>query len=129
MKKPLWMLAAILCFSVSTRGQDLDAKLVDAAKARNTAEVLKLLGQGANANAKDKAGWTALFWAAFSGRTDIVRALLEKGANVNATDDSGKTPLISAAVRGHTDTVRTLLEKGAHGDRKSTRLNSSHLVI
>src|SRR6266550_2425108 len=119
MKKPLWMLAAILCFSVSTRGQDLDAKLVDAAKARNTAEVLKLLGQGANENAKDKAGWTALLWAAFSGRTDIVRALLEKGANVNATDDSGKTPLMSAAFRGHTDTVRTLLEKGADVNAKS----------
>ena len=64
MKKPLWMLAVILCFSVSTYGQELDAKLLDAAKARNTAEVQKLLGEGADANAKDKAGWTALIWAA-----------------------------------------------------------------
>jgi len=70
-------------------------------------------------NAKDNDGWTPLFWAAFSGRTDIVRALLEKGANVNAIDDSGKTALMSAAVRGHTDTVRALLEKGADVNAKS----------
>src|SRR2546426_549892 len=119
MKKPLWMLAVILCFSVSTHGQDLDAKLLDAAKARNTAEVQKLLGEGADANAKDKAGWTALIWAAYFGRTDTARALLEKGADVNAIDDSGKTALTSAAVRGHTDTVRALLEKGADVNAKS----------
>src|SRR6266513_2230857 len=119
MKKPLWILVAMLCFSVSTCGQDLDGKLLEAAKARNTAEVQKLLGEGADANAKDNAGWTALIWAAYFGRTDTVRALLVKGADVNAKGDSGKTALMSAAVRGHTDTVRTLLEKGADVNAKS----------
>src|SRR6266513_1903830 len=118
MKKPLWMLAAILCFSVSTRGQDLDAKLVDAAKARNTAEVLKLLGQGANANAKDKAGWTALLWAAYFGRTDTVRALLEKGADVNARGADGMTALMNAASADYRDIVHSLLEKGANVNAK-----------
>src|SRR6266480_537141 len=119
MKKPLWMLAAILCFSVSTRGQDLDAKLVDAAKARNTAEVQKLLGQGANANAKDKAGWTALLWAAYFGRTDTVRALLEKGADVNARGTDGMTALMNAASADYRDIVHSLLEKGADVNAKS----------
>src|SRR6266513_1845337 len=119
MKKPLWILVAMLCFSVSTCGQDLDGKLLEAAKARNTAEVQKLLGQGADANAKDNAGWTALIWAAYFGRNDSVRALLEKGADVNAMDDSGKTVLMSAAVRGHASTVRALLEKGADVNAKS----------
>src|SRR6266513_227582 len=119
MKKPLWILVAMLCFSVSTCGQDLDGKLLEAAKARNTAEVQKLLGEGADANAKDNAGWTALIWAAYFGRTDTVRALLVKGADVNAKGDSGKTVLMSAAVRGHADTVRALLEKGADVNAKS----------
>src|SRR6266700_514073 len=119
MKKPLWILVAMLCFSVSMCGQDLDGKLLEAAKARNTAEVQKLLGEGADANAKDNAGWTALMWAAFSGRAEIVRALLKKGADVNAMDDSGKTVLMSAALRGHADTVRALLEKGADVNAKS----------
>src|SRR5438552_2925014 len=93
MKKPLWILVAMLCFSVSTCGQDLDGKLLEAAKARNTAEVQKLLGEGANANAKDNAGWTALIWAAYFGRTDTVRALLEKGADGDEKDKKGDTAL------------------------------------
>jgi len=111
MKKPLWMLAVILCFSVSTHGQDLDAKLLDAAKARNTAEVQKLLGEGADANAKDKAGWTALIWAAYFGRTDTARALLEKGADVNAQGKDGMTALMNAASADYRDIVHSLLEK------------------
>ena len=118
MKKPLWMLAAILCFSISTRGQDLDAKLVDAAKARNTAEVQKLLGEGADANAKDKAGWTALIWAAYFGRTDTVRTLLEKGADVNAKGKDGMTALMNAASADYQDIVHSLLEKGANVNAK-----------
>src|SRR6266513_2899517 len=113
MKKPLWILVAMLCFSVSTCGQDLDGKLLEAAKARNTAEVQKLLGQGADANAKDNAGWTALIWAAYFGRNDSVRALLEKGADVNAKDNDGWTALFWAAFSGRAEIVRALLEKGA----------------
>jgi ankyrin repeat protein len=75
MKKQLWTIAVILCLSVSTYGQDLNTKLFDAAKARNTAEVQKLVGEGADVNARDNEGWTPLFWAAFSGYTDTVRAL------------------------------------------------------
>ncbi len=113
MKKPLWILVAMLCFSVSMCGQDLDGKLLEAAKARNTAEVQKLLGEGADANAKDNAGWTALMWAAYFGRTDTVRALLEKGADVNAKGKDGMTALMNAASADYRDIVHSLLEKGA----------------
>lgn len=30
-------------------------------------------------------GWTALMWAAYKNRTDVVQLLLEKGANPNIT--------------------------------------------
>jgi len=118
MKKPLWILVAMLCFSVSTCGQDLDGKLLEAAKARNTAEVQKLLGEGANANAKDNAGWTALIWAAYFGRTDTVRALLEKGADVNAKGKDGMTALMNAASADYRDIVHSLLEKRADVNAK-----------
>ncbi|OLD81297.1 MAG: hypothetical protein AUF67_08710 [Acidobacteria bacterium 13_1_20CM_58_21] len=118
MKKPLWILVAMLCFSVSTCGQDLDGKLLEAAKARNTAEVQRLLGEGADANAKDNAGWTALIWAAYFGRNDTVRALLEKGADVNAKGKDGITALMNAASADYRDIVHALLEKGAHVNAK-----------
>src|SRR5438105_11455478 len=109
MNRAAWALGVILSIAISASGQDLNARLLEAAKKRDTAQVQKLLGSGANPNAKDKNGWTALIWAASSGSTDNVRALVAKGADVNAKDKTGWTAVMSAA-----------------RDRKSTRLNSSH---
>ena len=113
LKKSFWMLALLLAFTISTFGQDLATKLLEAAKTRNTAEVKKLLAEGADANAKDKGGWTALIWAVYFSRTNTVRALLEKGADVNATREDGETALMNAGSDGDQDIVRTLLERGA----------------
>jgi ankyrin repeat protein len=44
-------------------------------------------------HAKDETGATALHYAAFDGRRDIVRLLVQFGADINATDDKfGATP-------------------------------------
>ncbi len=51
--------------------------------------------------------------AAERGNTDIVRYLLDAGVEVNAVDYAGKTALILASDRGHIDTVRFLIEAGA----------------
>jgi hypothetical protein len=64
-----------------------------------TPSVVKaLLARGANVNARDKWGRTALHYAAWNG--DITRAnvrlLLNAGANVNAQDREGLTPLMVA---------------------------------
>ena len=81
MNRAAWALGVILSIAISASGQDLNARLLEAAKKRDTAQVQKLLGSGANPNAKDKNGWTALIWAASSGSTDNVRALVAKGAD------------------------------------------------
>jgi len=44
-------------------------------------------------HAKDETGATALHYAAFDGRRDIVRLLVQFGADINANDDKfGATP-------------------------------------
>ena len=44
-------------------------------------------------NAKDETGATAIHYAAFDGRSDVVRLLVELGADINATDTRfGATP-------------------------------------
>ena len=53
-----------------------------------------LLARGANINAQDEQGRTALMHAANNGRTHAVRILLEAGANVDMQDDNGDTALI-----------------------------------
>jgi ankyrin repeat protein len=61
---------------------------------RNPADAVKLLlDAGANPNAKTPAGDSALHWAAFDGKPDIVRVLAAGGADLNLKDGSGRTAL------------------------------------
>ena len=52
-----------------------------------------LLGMGANVEAKDDRGETALHGAATYGHESVVRILIEKGANLEAKTNVGKTAL------------------------------------
>ena len=113
MTKRLWALALLLCLGSSAHPQDINTTLTDAARSRDTAEVRKLLADGANPNAKDKNGRTPLMEASSGGYTDTVRVLLENGADVNATDMVGWTALFWAAFSRRTDTLRALVAKGA----------------
>ncbi len=58
-------------------------------------------------------GTTALHWAAFHGRTKIVKDLLSRGAPVNSIRETGGTSLMAAAVNGHLEILKMLLAKGA----------------
>ena len=46
---------------------------------------------GADMDAKDDRGWTALGWAADYGHTETMRLLVQLGADVNKADNSGVT--------------------------------------
>lgn len=56
----------------------------------------RMIEDGANVNAKDRVGITALMYAAFDKRKDVVDLLIEKGANVNATGVDNVTALMAA---------------------------------
>ena len=101
------------------KSEILNQKLLRAAEAGDTAEVLSLIREGAGVNARGATyGNTPLMDAAARGYTDTVRALLEKGGEVEATDNAGRTALMEAAFGGYTDTVGLLLEKGANANAR-----------
>ena len=86
--------------------------LMFAALYGNTASVATLIQRGADVNAANDDGATALMW----GVTDLEKArlLVEAGANVNAASADARTPLlIAAGIRGAAPVVRLLLDKGA----------------
>jgi uncharacterized protein len=60
------------------------------------ASVTLLLDAGADVNAADNRGQTALHGAAFWGWTKLVRLLADRGANVDVKDRRGFTPLDAA---------------------------------
>lgn len=87
--------------------------LVRAALTGNTGWVIELLKLGANPDARDNQGRTALLEAAFGGHKDTVEALLEGGADPDATDADGWTPLMEAASKGRLEIVKRLLAADA----------------
>ena len=87
--------------------------LMEASRKGDTDQVQALLAKGADVNAKDNDGFTALMWAAFYDRTETVQALLAKGADVNAKENHGATALMGAKRKGHKEIVRILKQSGA----------------
>jgi len=67
-----------------------------------------LLEAGADVNATQAGGFTALHQAASAGKLEIIAVLLENGARRDARCDQGKLPSDYARERGHT-TVAELL--------------------
>lgn len=68
---------------------------------------------GANANEKNKQGWTPLHFCAVRGKTECAQVLIEKGADVDPLTGTQKTPLHFAADRNFLELVKLLLENGA----------------
>lgn len=72
-----------------------------------------LIDKGADINAQDKDGSTALILASDKGHEAVVRLLIDKGAGVNAQNKDGSTALILASEKGHAAVVRLLINRGA----------------
>jgi len=80
-------------------------------------EVLSLLEHGADVNAAQGDGMTALHWAALNGDLDAAKWLVYAGANVHATTRlNAITPLWLAAQSGDALVVRLLLDNKAEPD-------------
>ena len=93
-------------------------ELLGAASSGDTAVTARLLGQGADVNARNNQGDTPLLLAAKSGKIDTAQLLIEKGANIEAKNNVGETALITACTAGHAEIVQLLVEKGAGIDAR-----------
>ena len=113
------ILAAVLFFSMILCTANADAAISDKdffnlcsyGSAKDVGEALKA---GADVNAKDQTGATALMYAAADNNNpETIALLLENGADVNYKDDEGITALMSAASGNNPETVALLLKNGA----------------
>src|SRR2546428_12594890 len=94
--------------------------IADAAMRGDRADVLAMIKQGADVNAPQGDGVTALHWAARHGDAEIVAALIAAGAHARgATRFGGDTPLHPAAERGSAPVVEGLIRAGGGGGARA----------
>ena len=91
--------------------------LLRIAESGDVAKLQRVLGRGADVNACDDSGVTALMVAAYHGRLEMVKALLEHRAELNAANSEGLTAAMLADDAGHEEIVRHLVALGIKRNR------------
>ena len=109
------------CLSALLIAAPSDSPVADAAMHDKRDEVRTLLKQGADVNAAQGDGLTALHWAALKGDVELAQMLVYAGANLKATTRlDAFTPLLMAAKDGDAAMVEALVTAGADTNAATT---------
>ncbi len=90
--------------------------LLEASRRGHSEVALALIEAGADVNARDAYGVTAMMFAAICGSTEVIDRLIDAGADVNAQDLDGRSVLIEALTTENdipVSTIQLLVEAGA----------------
>ncbi len=118
MRSPVLKTFSAVLLLVMAGAAFAQAEIADAAAAGKRAEIERLLKSGADVNAQQADGATALQWAAYRGDAALAELLLKAGARPDLANHNGATPLWLAATRGDAAVVRVLLKGGADANEK-----------
>ena len=110
------LIVATLAASAANSASAADVELIQAVKNGNATAVHALLDRGADVDARQGDGATALHWAAHLNDLQAADLLIRAGAAVDAANDLGVTPLWVATTGGSAAMVSKLLEARAEPD-------------
>ena len=121
------MLAAVAGVALGAAGRE--APLADAVEHGDKTAVAALMKKGADVNAAQSDGATALHWAAYLNDAETTAALLRAGAKVNVKNDIGVTPLALAAQQGGAAVIEQLLKAGAAPNDAANFVNAGETPL
>jgi len=99
-----------------------------AAAAGNVAEIERLVGAGANREARDGNGRTPLHVAAYRKQYEAARVLMKRGANANALDAQRYDIVTIAAVADDVPMLKVALEGGASAKNVTSPYDGTALI-
>ena len=125
-----WSVLSALCLTVLLAARPPEAPVADAAMRGDVDAVRSLLREGADVNAAQADGMTALHWASDRGDAALAEVLLHAGANPEVVTRIGAyTPLHIASRNGHLAVVSTLLDAGANVEARTVPGGSTPLHV
>ena len=114
-------LLAVFALTIVVGAAPTSSPIADAAMKGNREAVRALIQQGADVNAAQGDGMSALHWAADKGDAELTELLVYAGANPGAVTRIGQyTPLHLASRAGSAAAVQALLKAGAKVDAKTS---------
>lgn len=95
------------------RVEGMNQQLIASAEKGDVDHVLKLLQDGADINATDERGRTAVMAATYNNKVEAVKALIQKGADIDIRDENLNNVLLYAGAEGLLDIVKLAIDAGA----------------
>lgn len=95
-------------------GADLELELINAVLSRDPERVKLVIAAGADVNARDTSGFSALDTAARNRAPSMIEILVAAGADPNTADQDGFFPLLHAINRNHVPSIAMLAKTGAN---------------
>ncbi len=114
--------------SAAKKLEKINKSLIVATEKGDLKGVTVLLANGADVNAKNSNGDTALILSALKGHMDCMKALIANGASMNAKNSNGDTALIMSASKGHMDCIWTLIANGADVNAKNINGDTALII-
>jgi uncharacterized protein len=133
---PTAALIAMACLAAPTQAQVAPSAaevarytgLFAVAHQGDLGKVKKLLAAGANVNARDPYGRTAVHIAAHARQRELIRALAQAGADLELLENDRYDAVTIASVADDEETLRVLLSLGASAKLTTSRYDGTALI-